>query len=263
MVTLGLVVAEFNAPITEQMEDVGARGCRRARCGNRRNATRPRRVRFAARGGPPRPPGRHRRRRGPRCRSSPATPTTTTLSRRNAQKLTDVSLTGTRRSHSASPGRACPRPKHASVPLRCTERSRCTRLSGGTTMMDFSDRIRRVEPSATLAISNPAYGTEGRGPGRRRPRGRRTRLPDARERRRGRETAMDAGTPATRPSKGVPELREAIAEKLQGDGHRVRAETSSSRRARNRRSTRPSRRSSTTATRSSSSTPRGSPTRRW
>ncbi|GAA0243709.1 pyridoxal phosphate-dependent aminotransferase [Haladaptatus pallidirubidus] len=84
--------------------------------------------------------------------------------------------------------------------------------------MEFSDRIQRVEPSATLAISSLASQLEAEGedvidlsvgepdfptPGN---------IVEAGEQ------AMEDGHTGYPPSKGVPELREAIAEKLQADG---------------------------------------------
>ncbi|WP_440008851.1 pyridoxal phosphate-dependent aminotransferase [Halomicrococcus sp. SG-WS-1] len=84
--------------------------------------------------------------------------------------------------------------------------------------MDFSQRIQRVEPSATLAISSLASQLESEGkdvvdlsvgePDFPTP----DNVVEA-----GKE-AMDAGHTGYTPSKGVPELRAAIAEKLQDDG---------------------------------------------
>ncbi|ODR80431.1 aspartate aminotransferase [Haladaptatus sp. W1] len=84
--------------------------------------------------------------------------------------------------------------------------------------MDFSDRIQRVEPSATLAISSLASELEADGvdvidlsvgePDFPTP----ANVVDAAE------TAMEEGHTGYPPSKGVPELREAIAAKLQDDG---------------------------------------------
>jgi aspartate aminotransferase len=84
--------------------------------------------------------------------------------------------------------------------------------------MDFSQRIQRVEPSATLAISSLASQLESEGkdvvdlsvgePDFPTP----DNVVEA-----GKE-AMDAGHTGYTPSKGVPELRAAIAEKLRGDG---------------------------------------------
>ncbi|WP_205254476.1 pyridoxal phosphate-dependent aminotransferase [Halorussus rarus] len=84
--------------------------------------------------------------------------------------------------------------------------------------MDFSDRIQRVEPSATLAISNLASELEAEGadvvdlsvgePDFPTP----DNVVDA-----GQE-AMDAGHTGYTSSNGIPELREAIAEKLRDDG---------------------------------------------
>ncbi|RBI61299.1 pyridoxal phosphate-dependent aminotransferase [halophilic archaeon] len=84
--------------------------------------------------------------------------------------------------------------------------------------MDFSQRIQRVEPSATLAISSLASQLESEGkdvvdlsvgePDFPTP----DNVVEA-----GKE-AMDAGHTGYTPSKGVPELRAAIAEKLRDDG---------------------------------------------
>jgi aspartate aminotransferase len=84
--------------------------------------------------------------------------------------------------------------------------------------MHFSDRIQRVEPSATLAISNLAAELEAEGadvvdlsvgePDFPTPEN----VVDA-----GRE-AMDAGHTGYTSSNGIAELREAIAEKLRDDG---------------------------------------------
>jgi len=84
--------------------------------------------------------------------------------------------------------------------------------------MDFADRLTRVEPSATLAISNLAAELEAEGedvvdlsvgePDFPTPEN----IVDA-----GKE-AMDAGHTGYAPSNGIPELREAIAAKLNGQG---------------------------------------------
>ncbi|NEU56689.1 pyridoxal phosphate-dependent aminotransferase [Halorussus sp. MSC15.2] len=90
--------------------------------------------------------------------------------------------------------------------------------------MHFSDRIQRVEPSATLAISNLAAELEADGadvvdlsvgePDFPTPEN----IVDA-----GQE-AMDAGHTGYTSSNGIPELREAIAENLRGDGLDYEAE---------------------------------------
>jgi len=82
----------------------------------------------------------------------------------------------------------------------------------------FADRVGRVEPSATLAISNKAAELEAAGtdvvdlsvgePDFDTPQN----IKDAAER------ALEAGETGYTPSPGIPELREAIAEKLAGDG---------------------------------------------
>ncbi|WP_132057598.1 pyridoxal phosphate-dependent aminotransferase [Halorussus amylolyticus] len=84
--------------------------------------------------------------------------------------------------------------------------------------MNFSDRIQRVEPSATLAISNLASELEAEGadvvdlsvgePD----------FPTPENVVEAGKEAMDAGHTGYTPSNGVPALREAIAEKLQNDG---------------------------------------------
>ncbi len=88
--------------------------------------------------------------------------------------------------------------------------------------MEFSERIGRVEPSATLAISSLASELEADGvdvvdlsvgePDFPTP----ANIVDACE------DAMEEGHTGYPPSNGVPELREAIAEKLQGDGLAIR-----------------------------------------
>jgi len=87
-----------------------------------------------------------------------------------------------------------------------------------TPELDFADRVRRVEPSATLAISNAASELEADGvdvvdlsvgePDFDTPENVKA---AARE-------ALDAGHTGYTPSQGIPELREAIAEKLHDDG---------------------------------------------
>ncbi|WP_115862626.1 pyridoxal phosphate-dependent aminotransferase [Halorussus litoreus] len=84
--------------------------------------------------------------------------------------------------------------------------------------MNFSERIRRVEPSATLAISNLAAELEADGadvvdlsvgePD----------FPTPENVVEAGKDAMDAGHTGYTSSNGIRELREAIAEKLQGDG---------------------------------------------
>ncbi|WP_135829100.1 pyridoxal phosphate-dependent aminotransferase [Halorussus halobius] len=84
--------------------------------------------------------------------------------------------------------------------------------------MDFSERIRRVEPSATLAISNLAAELEADGadvvdlsvgePD----------FPTPENVVEAGQQAMDAGHTGYTSSNGIRELREAIAEKLRGDG---------------------------------------------
>nr|WP_211250851.1 pyridoxal phosphate-dependent aminotransferase [Haladaptatus cibarius] len=84
--------------------------------------------------------------------------------------------------------------------------------------MEFSDRIQRVEPSATLAISSLASQLEAEGedvidlsvgePD----------FPTPENIVNAGEQAMEDGHTGYPPSKGVPELREEIAAKLQADG---------------------------------------------
>nr|WP_217694316.1 pyridoxal phosphate-dependent aminotransferase [Haladaptatus litoreus] len=84
--------------------------------------------------------------------------------------------------------------------------------------MEFSDRIQRVEPSATLAISSLASQLEADGedvidlsvgePD----------FPTPENIVNAGEHAMEDGHTGYPPSKGVPELREEIAKKLQADG---------------------------------------------
>jgi aspartate aminotransferase len=83
---------------------------------------------------------------------------------------------------------------------------------------DFAARVDRVEPSATLAISNLASELEAQGkdvvdlsvgePD----------FPTPDNVIQAGKDAMDAGHTGYTPSSGIPELREAIAEKLQGNG---------------------------------------------
>jgi len=84
--------------------------------------------------------------------------------------------------------------------------------------MDFAARVQRVEPSATLAISNLAAELEADGvdvvdlsvgePDFDTPENIKTAGTDA----------MDAGHTGYTPSNGIPELRQAIADKLADDG---------------------------------------------
>jgi aspartate aminotransferase len=84
--------------------------------------------------------------------------------------------------------------------------------------MDFASRVERVEPSATLAISNKAAELEAEGkdvvdlsvgePDFDTPEN----IKDAAK------AALDAGHTGYTPSNGIPELKEAIAEKLHDDG---------------------------------------------
>jgi aspartate aminotransferase len=84
--------------------------------------------------------------------------------------------------------------------------------------MNFADRVTRVEPSATLAVSNLASELEADGvdvvdlsvgePD----------FPTPENVVQAGKDAMDAGHTGYAPSNGVPELREAIAENLQSDG---------------------------------------------
>ena len=86
------------------------------------------------------------------------------------------------------------------------------------TEYDFTDRVERVSPSATLAISNKAAELEADGvdvvdlsvgePDFDTPQN----IKDAAT------EAMEAGETGYTPSQGIPELREAIAEKLHDDG---------------------------------------------
>jgi len=87
-----------------------------------------------------------------------------------------------------------------------------------TPELDFADRVRRVEPSATLAISNAASELEADGvdvvdlsvgePDFDTPENVKAAATEA----------LDAGHTGYTPSQGIPALREAIAEKLHADG---------------------------------------------
>ena len=84
--------------------------------------------------------------------------------------------------------------------------------------MDYSDRVQRVEPSATVAVSNLASQLEADGvdvvdlsvgePD----------FPTPEPIVEAGKDAMDAGHTGYTPSNGIPELREAIAAKLADDG---------------------------------------------
>jgi aspartate aminotransferase len=84
--------------------------------------------------------------------------------------------------------------------------------------MDFSDRVQRVEPSATLAVSNLASELEAEGvdvvdlsvgePD----------FDTPEHIKQAGKDALDAGETSYAPSNGIPALREAIAAKLQADG---------------------------------------------
>jgi aspartate aminotransferase len=84
--------------------------------------------------------------------------------------------------------------------------------------MDFAERVTRVEPSATLAISDAASALEAEGvdvvdlsvgePD----------FPTPENVVQAAKDAMDAGHTGYAPSNGIPELKEAIAEKLADDG---------------------------------------------
>ncbi len=86
------------------------------------------------------------------------------------------------------------------------------------TQLDFTDRVQRVEPSATLAIGNKASELEAEGvdvvdlsvgePDFDTPQN----IKDAATQ------ALEAGETGYTPSQGIPELREAIATKLADDG---------------------------------------------
>ncbi|MFC7166296.1 pyridoxal phosphate-dependent aminotransferase [Halospeciosus flavus] len=83
---------------------------------------------------------------------------------------------------------------------------------------EFADRVERVEPSATLAVSNLASELEADGvdvvdlsvgePD----------FPTPENIVQAGKDAMDAGHTGYAPSNGIPQLREEIAAKLQGDG---------------------------------------------
>ncbi|WP_267639189.1 pyridoxal phosphate-dependent aminotransferase [Haloarchaeobius amylolyticus] len=84
--------------------------------------------------------------------------------------------------------------------------------------MEFADRVTRVEPSATLAISNKASALEADGvdvvdlsvgaPD----------FPTPENIVQAAEDAMEAGHTGYTSSNGIPDLKEAIVEKLHGDG---------------------------------------------
>ncbi len=84
--------------------------------------------------------------------------------------------------------------------------------------MDFTDRVERVEPSATLAISNLASQLEADGvdvvdlsvgePD----------FPTPENVVEAGKSALDSGHTGYTPSNGIPELKEAIVEKLRADG---------------------------------------------
>ena len=84
--------------------------------------------------------------------------------------------------------------------------------------MEFADRVGRVEPSATIAISNLSSELEAEGidvvdlsvgaPD----------FPTPENITEATKDALDAGHTSYSPSNGIPELREAIAQKLQGQG---------------------------------------------
>ena len=84
--------------------------------------------------------------------------------------------------------------------------------------MEFADRVGRVEPSATIAISNLSSELEAEGidvvdlsvgaPD----------FPTPENITEAAKDALDAGHTSYSPSNGIPELREAIAQKLQGQG---------------------------------------------
>ncbi|WP_256390585.1 pyridoxal phosphate-dependent aminotransferase [Natronoarchaeum rubrum] len=84
--------------------------------------------------------------------------------------------------------------------------------------MDFADRVQRVEPSATLAISNLASELEAEGadvvdlsvgePD----------FPTPENVVEAGKAALDAGHTGYTSSNGIPELKDAIVEKLHGDG---------------------------------------------
>ena len=84
--------------------------------------------------------------------------------------------------------------------------------------MQFTDRVERVEPSATLAISNAASGLEADGvdvvdlsvgePD----------VPTPENVVEAGKAALDAGKTGYTPSNGIPALKEAIVDKLEADG---------------------------------------------
>ena len=90
--------------------------------------------------------------------------------------------------------------------------------------MNYATRVQRVEPSATLAVSNLAKELEAAGED----------VVDLSVGEPDFDTpdhikaaateAMEAGETGYAPSNGIPELREAIAEKLQGDGMQYEAD---------------------------------------
>ncbi|ALG82123.1 pyridoxal phosphate-dependent aminotransferase [Halanaeroarchaeum sulfurireducens] len=90
--------------------------------------------------------------------------------------------------------------------------------------MNYATRVQRVEPSATLAVSNLAKELEAAGED----------VVDLSVGEPDFDTpdhikaaateAMEAGETGYAPSNGIPELREAIAEKLQGDGMEYEAD---------------------------------------
>jgi len=85
-------------------------------------------------------------------------------------------------------------------------------------MTEYADRVERVEPSATLAVSNLASELEAEGkdvvdlsvgePD----------FPTPENVVEAAEDAMEAGHTGYAPSNGIPQLKDAIAEKLRGDG---------------------------------------------
>ncbi len=130
--------------------------------------------------------------------------------------------------------------------------------------MDFASRVERVEPSATLAISNKAAELEAEGkdvvdlsvgePDFDTPEN----IKDAAK------DALDAGHTGYTSSNGIPELKELLPTSSTTTASLSTARTtSSSRPAASRRCTRFSRPSSTMATKSPCSTRPGCPTRRW
>jgi len=132
-----------------------------------------------------------------------------------------------------------------------------------TMTMEFTDRVSRVEPSATLAISALATELEADGadvvdlsvgePD----------FPTPENIVEAGKDAMDAGHTGYTTSAGILELREAIADKLADDGLDHSTDEIIVTPARSRHCTKSSRRSSERATKSPCSTPRGYPTRPW